>query len=409
VQDKLAKLSKKPPSIGILGGTFDPVHKGHLTLAAIACERFKLDKILFIPSNNPPHKTSDKIASSKDRLNMLETAIDYANINRPIHKFEVSTIEMDRPGKTYSIDTLNQLKEIYGDDCNLYFIIGSDVVMDLITWRNFEEVFKLVKFIAFNRTGFSTDKIKKQIIFLKEKYNAKITLVKHDPIEASSTEIRNELLKVRESGLLENEMLATTYDYIISNNLYGYFDKLIKVITSDLIKCVKKDRYEHTMSVANTAGDLAARCGYNANKARLASMLHDVVKEYPIEKLEAICVIAGRGLDECSRNSSNLLHGPAAAYIIKENYGIISNEISNSIYYHTTGRANMSMLEKIVYVADKIEPLNNFEGIDEVRKVAKQSIDKAMVLLLKNSINRVKIRNQMLHPLTEEALNHYDK
>ncbi len=396
-------------SIGILGGTFDPVHKGHLKLAAIACERFRLDKILFIPCNDPPHKMKDRIANSNDRLNMLEKAIDDANIYRPNHKFEVSTVEMDRQGKTYTIDTLIQLKEIYGDGCNFYFIIGADVVMDLVTWRNFEEVFRLVKFIAFNRQGFPAAKTQKQIDFLKEKYGAKISLVNTDLIKVSSTEIREELLEIKKSDTIKDEMLMTTYDYIILNNLYGYFDKLKKVILADLKSSLRKDRYEHTVSVMDTACELAIRFEYDTNKAQLAAMLHDVVKEYPIEKLQAICLKSGRGLDKCSRNSTNLLHGPAAAFIIEEKYGIIGNEISNSIYYHTTGRGNMSMLEKIVYVADKIEPLNNFNGIDKVRKVAKKSIDEALLILLEKSIERVKTEQKELHSLQSSAFNHYNK
>jgi nicotinate-nucleotide adenylyltransferase len=138
--------------IGILGGTFNPVHIGHLILAEEAREKLGLDKVIFIPANLPPHKDNIDIADPQARLKMLKLA---AKGNK---YFAVSDIEIRRSGRSYTIDTIKTLKDKYKGD-ELYFIIGSDLLKYLEGWKDLSEIFKIVKFIAATRPGYPLENI----------------------------------------------------------------------------------------------------------------------------------------------------------------------------------------------------------------------------------------------------------
>ncbi len=137
--------------IGILGGTFDPPHNGHIALAFAALAQLQLDRIIFIPANKPPHKPETVISSANDRLNMLRLAID------SIKDFDLSEIELHRPGNSYTIETLSELKAVYPDD-EFYFIIGADNVAEMEGWHKPEEIFKLATIAAANRPGYMTQR-----------------------------------------------------------------------------------------------------------------------------------------------------------------------------------------------------------------------------------------------------------
>lgn len=133
--------------IGILGGTFNPVHIGHLILAEEAREKLGLDKIIFIPTALPPHKDNAGIAPAADRLKMLKAAVKGNKF------FAVSDIEIKRHGRSYTIDTLTELKNKFTRD-ELYFIIGSDLLKYLNEWKDLSAIIKMVKFIAATRPGY---------------------------------------------------------------------------------------------------------------------------------------------------------------------------------------------------------------------------------------------------------------
>jgi nicotinate-nucleotide adenylyltransferase len=143
--------------IGISGGTFNPIHVGHLIIAEMARDMFDLDKVLFIPSGMPPHKNLGSVLSAEQRFDMVKRAV----AGNPY--FEESRIEIDREGYTYTVDTLKKLRELYGNDTSLYYIIGADVLNDLLTWRNAEEVFKICEFIAALRPGNDEEAFYKQM------------------------------------------------------------------------------------------------------------------------------------------------------------------------------------------------------------------------------------------------------
>ena len=197
--------------IGISGGTFNPIHIGHLMVAEIVRDRFGLDKVLFIPSGMPPHKSLSSVACAKHRFDMVEKAVE----SNPY--FKASRIEIDREGYTYTVDTLKNLREIYGNNTSLYYIIGADVLNDLLTWKNYEEVLKICEFIAVLRPGNDVQAFKKQIEFLKQTYCAKIHFINTPLIEISSTEIRD---RIKEGRSIKYLVRDSVEEYIKLNRLY---------------------------------------------------------------------------------------------------------------------------------------------------------------------------------------------
>jgi predicted HD superfamily hydrolase involved in NAD metabolism len=183
----------------------------------------------------------------------------------------------------------------------------------------------------------------------------------------------------------------------------------INEIKKSLKKHFTKDRFEHTLSVMETAVILAERFGADLEKARIAGLLHDIAKEKTIDKLLEICNLYEYKPDEFSMNSINLLHGPVGALIIRNEYGIMDQDIFSSVFFHTTAKEDMSILDKVIYVADKIEPLNCFDGIDIMRHEAITNIDKVLLMLIKKGIKRVLDREDIPHPNTIEAEKYYNR
>lgn len=204
-------MENKKLKIGICGGTFDPIHIGHLTIAEQVRCHFNLDKVLFVPTGMPPHKDINNVTDPFHRLNMVKCAIG----SNPY--FEAVDIEVKREGYTFAVDTLKQLNSLYSTKAQFYYIIGADVVMDLLTWRNPEEVFRLTEFIAVMRPGFSNEEFDSQIKYLKEKYNIKLTTFQAPLIEISSTGIRDLITKKQSIKYMVPECVE---DYICKNNLY---------------------------------------------------------------------------------------------------------------------------------------------------------------------------------------------
>lgn len=203
-------MELKVRRIGISGGTFDPVHYGHLIAAEDIRQKFNLDKVLFIPSGMPPHKDASRIAGAVHRFNMLYSAVK----DNPY--FEVSRMEIEREGTTYTIDTLTQLKKLY-DGAELFFIIGTDVVQDLPTWKEYEKVLGMCEFIAVLRPGYREEDFSSRIAYLKNACMARINTVEIPLIDISSTGIRERLKNGKSVKYLVPEAVEA---YIREHGLY---------------------------------------------------------------------------------------------------------------------------------------------------------------------------------------------
>lgn len=186
--------------IGILGGTFDPVHKGHIYLAKKACAKLRLDKIIFIPTYLSPHKKGIKVTSAKHRYNMLRLAIAGNK------KFKISDMEIKRRGRSYSVETLRRLRKRYGHEARIFFITGSDSLNELDRWKDLVEILKLCRFVVVERPGFKAMKLPLGCMFLK--IGAK---------DISATEVRP---IVKQGGSLAQLVPGSVINYIRRNKLY---------------------------------------------------------------------------------------------------------------------------------------------------------------------------------------------
>lgn len=189
--------------VGILGGTFDPIHMGHLVLAEQVREKFQLERVIFIPCASPPHKTEQKLSPADDRFEMTKLALE----GNPY--FFVSDIELKREGLSYTVETLRELKELYRDS-EIYFLTGSDVLNEITTWRNPEEIYRLAKIVIGIRPGF--DKFDPENHFAKKSIIIDIT-----GIDISSTQIRE---KVRKGESIKYLVPSKVEEYIKNRNLY---------------------------------------------------------------------------------------------------------------------------------------------------------------------------------------------
>jgi len=196
--------------IGIMGGTFNPVHNGHIYMAQKAYEEFGLDSVLFIPVGNPPHKSDEEVAGKEHRFAMLELALqDYPELG-------ISRVELDRAGCTYTIDTLNLLHRSI-EDAVFYFIIGADTLLELNTWKNFNDVIKLTEFICFLRPGSDSQTVMQYISAIYDTYKKEILVAKSEGINVSSRMIREKLSQGKPVSGLLNEKVEK---YIRENGVY---------------------------------------------------------------------------------------------------------------------------------------------------------------------------------------------
>lgn len=197
--------------IGILGGTFNPIHNGHIEMANYAILNEQLSDVVILPSGNPPHKKATTILSSYDRYEMCLLAT--MNHDRLV----VDSLEIERKGKTYTVDTLKYYQQLYGRQHSLHYIIGGDTVLQLHNWKNFKEVFLLCHFIAFVRKGYDHTEIYKQAQYLRDNYDCKITFGQQEIIPISSTDIRK---KTSNKKSIQNLVPKSVESYIHEHKLY---------------------------------------------------------------------------------------------------------------------------------------------------------------------------------------------
>lgn len=202
--------------IGIIGGTFNPIHLAHLYIAYEAKCQLNLDKIIFIPTGSPPHKKDMEILEASLRYNMVYEAI------KNYEDFEISDYEIEKKGLSYTFETLEHFKN---DDNELYFITGADCLMDIEKWKYPEKIFRLCNFVVFNRAGYSKKNLRIQKEKIQQKFNTNIIFLDIIDLEISSSIIRN---RIKEGKRIDFFMPKEVLEYIITNNLYNYCNKVIK-------------------------------------------------------------------------------------------------------------------------------------------------------------------------------------
>jgi len=384
--------------IGIMGGTFDPIHLGHLIAAQEVTDSLGLAEVIFVPAGKPPLKDTAKVASARHRLMMCMLA---TNDN---DNFSVSTAEIDREGTSYTVDTIAQLKSA-NPSAELFFIVGADVVSSFHKWRRFDEILAMCKIAVTTRPGSAFN------IEAMENYGDRIVPVTISDIDISSTRIRNMLDKGKEPlYFLPNTVIS----YIHRNGVYS--DNFFGHLTESLQIALSAERYEHSASVMREACELGRRHGQNEmalEKIMLAGLLHDCAKNFcderPFAEIDTFCKEHGVVLDGSFAGTPWLAHSFVGAVKAKAVYGVEDSEVLDAIAAHTFGKPDMTNIDKIIYIADFIEPGRaEDEARSHARGLAYEGLDDAMIFILRHTIEKTTARGLPVYPDSLAALEYLE-
>ena len=383
--------------IALFGGTFDPIHRGHSTMALRLADALGLDEVILMPTFVPPHKVKLSMADAAYRLAMCRiTAEQDARLT-------VSDMEIARGGASFTVDTLTALTAQH-PDAEWYLIVGADMFCTLRTWYRFEDIAKMATMCTVPREGTDTAALK---AYADELIAQGVRCyVADEPVEPiSSTEIRRRL----SAGELADEWLPDgVADYIREHGLYAdsadvcdqneQFRSIIRQRLGDY-------RYHHSLCVADEAKRLAKRYGADERQAYTAGLLHDIMKDTDRKSQLQILADFGILLDDAEKRVDKLWHAKVGAAFLEHILQIKDRAILDAVRYHTTGRAGMSLLEKIVFVADFTSADRQYPDVDEVRRLSDISLEETMIYTIDYTIRDLLNKGQAIHPDTLAAYN----
>lgn len=378
--------------IGIMGGSFNPIHERHVEMARAAQKEFALDRLIFLPTGNPPHKHQG-LADAEDRYEMTRLAV----LGLP--GCAASRMELDRQGVIYTVDTLSAMQKQW-PGAELYYIIGEDTLLDLPNWRKPEKVFALCRFLVCCRTSEEPEKL--PLTRKLTSRGAKLHFLTLPPREISATEVRRKLA----AGEPTEELFPQVQEYIRVTGLYGCKPLRAdgRVVYERLKQSLSDKRLMHSLLVADTARKLALLHSTDPDTAELAGLLHDAAKCLPLGEMQRIVREKRLLLDRETLQSGNLLHGPAGAVLAQDAFGVTDSNILSAIRYHTTGKVGMLPLDLIVYLADKIEPSRRpYPALKEARRLAQTDLAAAVRHLMESSMTYVRSQGAEPHPVTLRA------
>ena len=349
--------------LGVFGGTFDPIHNGHLRIAELAYSRLRLDKLLFVPNAIPPHKPN-VFATPQQRFKMVEMAIEDNK------HFEIEDYELKSTKFSYTYRTLEYLYRKYNAP-EIFFISGADNVKQIMNWKRPDLIFKYAKVAFVTRPGYDFD--------LCEELDGNSVFLEFSGVDISSTKIRK---RIKQGKDVNEYMPDKVVDYIKNNYLYKY-DHL----KTQLKTYINPKRYEHSLNVAEEAVKLAKVYSVDTEKAYIAGLLHDCAKDVDFKKqiklINEYCEFAPM---KNELSFPKVLHALTGTIIAKRDFNILDYEILSAIRFHTLGSIEMKALDKIIYISDMIEPGRNYNGIEILREMAYNNINQAMIQSIENTI-----------------------
>ena len=383
--------------IGIYGGTFNPPHIGHIQAAKQAVTALGLTRLLIIPDRIAPHKAMPvNSPTPQQRLDMLRiSTADCA-------KIEVSDIELKREGVSYTYETVLQLKEQY-PDAELVLLMGTDMFLSFHTWKHPEIILKNAALGVFYRG----EKGEKAAIEAKKaemkRQGAKIKLVKNEVINISSTQMRRLLAFQCPDAFLCDGV----GEYIRKNGLYetcaNWKNLPMEELEQVVISLLNPNRVAHVLGCRDTAVELAKHWGADVTDAARAGILHDITKAIDGPLQLTLCEAYGKILSDFSKRYPKTLHALTGSLVAQRVFGE-NKAVVSAIEWHTTGKANMNLLEKIIYVADYMEPNRDFPGVEKLRKLAFTDMDAALKLGLEMTLEHLKRQGNEVSPESREAL-----
>lgn len=380
--------------IVIFGGTFNPIHKGHMSVINSAIAALKPDRFILMPTHIPPHKQADSLAGDKERFEMCRLAV------KDIPLVETDDYEQTVKGKSYTVNTLEYLHKLYPSD-ELYFLMGSDMMMSFLSWYRTDRILELASLVGISRSRSNSEAIKISADRIREA-GGRVLLIDCDPIEVSSTDVRSRIMAYSSAQGLVSDAVE---EYILKNGLYNFDKTKYNSYIGYLEKHLSEKRFIHSVNVANEALRLAYHNGCDLDRAYTAGLLHDICKELPNDEQLSLALRSSFEVTDIELAAPKTYHGIAAAVLLEESFGITDKEILSAIRYHTVGKGEMTLLEKIVFMADLISAERDFEDVDYVRSVTYKDIDLGMYEAMKFSIGYSCSHVRTIPYLTLDAYN----
>ena len=364
--------------IAIYGGSFNPPHLGHVEAARTVASALAPDRLLIVPASVPPHKElADGSPTAQQRLELCRLA--FADIPGA----EISEMELRREGKSYSYDTVRLLRE-ENPDAQLILVVGTDMLLSFEKWYQFRYLLENCTLAVLARGEDDLDELRAAAAYLRTTYDADVTVLPHEPIAISSETIRERL----ETRGGEDYLSDAVYAEIIRHRYYGARPSL-PWLREKVLEHLDEHRVAHVAGCESEAVRLAMHWGEDPELAAEAGILHDITKSLSYDEQLQLCEKYGIINDNSELEAPKLLHAKTGAAMARELFGV-SDTVYEAIRWHTTGKPDMSLFEKILYLADYIEPTRDFEGIDELRELAFSDLDGAMVLGLGMTIDEIR-------------------
>lgn len=389
--------------IGIFGGTFNPIHRGHVLAVEEFWRRMSLDTVVLIPAATPPHKAlPDGSPDANTRLAMARAATAH------LPYVTVSDMELQRSGKSYTADTLRQLRQIYAHD-ELFLLVGTDSYLTLADWYDPQTVLQLATVVCAHRaqeTAQQAKALEQQRKTLHDTFGAETLFLSNQFEEISSSTVRRMLA----FGCGEGYVSRPVWDIIQSQGLYGVNACLTRLPFDQLraksLALTKPKRVPHVIGCCETAVKLAEQYGANPEDAARAGILHDVTKALDGAEQLILCEKYDIILNHFERQNPKLLHAKTGAAVAKRLFGE-NDAVCDAIFWHTTGKADMTLLEKIIYLADYMEPNRDFDGVEVLRRLAASDLDAALLKGLEMSVELLQTQSREIDPNSIAARNYY--
>ena len=395
--------------IGIYGGSFDPVHDGHIAMIDSALKSGFIDLVIVVPSVRNNFKLYANKLPPPYRFYMMKETIEGLGIKNCF----VSDIEFGIEGVSYTsvvlkaltsdgyirdFLTANGVKKKKAEEHHEFFwIMGSDTLGTFETWYNPGKILNYAVLLAAVRPGDTTD-VEKAANSIRKNLGGKVEIFRLKGVDCSSSGITSsgDFSMVPEPA---KEFIKRHALYTENTKLEGVSEEAKKQFYECSVwmyKYLGGKRLLHTLNVGYLSAHLADVFGCDKDKALIAGALHDCAKELPLERqLELAKIYSGDLFTE-----KKLLHSPAGAVFARDEFGIEDKEILDAICYHTTGRGDMTLIEKIVYLADKIEPSRNYTDLTPIRSAAEKDLESAMRMTALAVKNKFVSQGRDIHPMT---------